>query len=212
MYVITFYSFKGGVGRTMALVNVAAELVRRGRKVLVVDFDLEAPGLETYQHLQPPKPHPGIVEYVTEFRRTWQAPEPLDYIYETKPIGKKGGRLWVMPAGRRDTAYRSALASLDWQRLYKEEEGFLLFEDTKMGWEEELKPDYVLIDSRTGDTDVLGICTRQLPDTVVLMFMPNEQNLAGLENVCRDIRREADGGTEEDDPAAFRGGERAGSG
>ncbi len=69
MYVITFYSFKGGVGRTMALVNVAAELVRRGRKVLVVDFDLEAPGLETYKHLRPPKPHPGIVEYVTEFRR-----------------------------------------------------------------------------------------------------------------------------------------------
>ena len=190
MYVITFYSFKGGVGRTMALVNVAAELVRRGRKVLVVDFDLEAPGLETYKRLKPPKPHPGIVEFVTDFRRTWHAPEPLDYIYETKPIGTKGGRLWVMPAGRRDAAYRSALANLDWQRLYKEEDGFLLFEDMKKGWEEGLKPDYVLIDSRTGDTDVLGICTRQLPDSVVLMFTPNEQNLAGLENVCRDIRRE----------------------
>jgi tetratricopeptide (TPR) repeat protein len=71
-----------------------------------------------------------------------------------------------------------------------DEFGFLLFEDMKKGWEEELKPDYVLIDSRTGDTDVLGICTRQLPDSVVLMFTPNEQNLAGLENVCRDIRRE----------------------
>ncbi len=190
MYVITFYSFKGGVGRTMALVNVAAELVRRGRRVLVVDFDLEAPGLETYKHLQPPKPHPGIVEYVTEYRQSNAVPNLLDYLYETKPIGKKGGHLWVMPAGRRDRAYRTALANLDWQRLYKDEEGFLLFEDTKLGWQEELKPDYVLIDSRTGDTDVLGICTRQLPDSVVLMFTPNEQNLVGLENVCRDIRRE----------------------
>lgn len=190
MYVITFYSFKGGVGRTMALVNVAAELVRRGRTVLVVDFDLEAPGLETYTHLQPTKPHPGIVEYVAEYRRTNAVPNLLDYIYETKPIGKRGGRLWVMPAGRRDRAYRTALANLDWQRLYKEEEGFLLFEDTKAGWEQELKPDYVLIDSRTGDTDVLGICTRQLPDSVVLMFTPNEQNLVGLKNVVRDIRRE----------------------
>jgi hypothetical protein len=95
-----------------------------------------------------------------------------------------------MPAGRRDLAYRRALSKLDWQRLYKDEEGFLLFEDTRMGWAEELKPDYVLIDSRTGDTEVLGICTRQLPDSVVLMFTPNEQNLAGLENVVRDIRRE----------------------
>src|SRR5439155_25792403 len=63
-------------------------------------------------------------------------------------------------------------------------------EDNKKGWEEEFHADYVLIDSRTGDTDVKGICTRQLPDAVVLMFTPNEQNLAGLENVCRDIRRE----------------------
>ena len=191
MYVITFYSFKGGVGRTMALVNVAAELMRRGRKVLVVDFDLEAPGLETYNHLRPPKAHPGLVEYVTEFRRTYEVPNLLNYLYEPKATGKEGGRLWVMPAGRRDRAYRNALASLDWNRLYKDEGGFLLFEDTKKGWEEELNPDYVLIDSRTGDTDVLGICTRQLPDAVVLMFTPNEQNLAGLEHVCRDIRREA---------------------
>src|SRR5947208_4220930 len=100
LYVITFYSFKGGVGRTMALVNVAAELVRRGRKVLVVDFDLEAPGLETYKRLRPQQPHPGIVEYVTEFRRTQAVPDLREYIYETKPIGKRGGRLWVMPAGR----------------------------------------------------------------------------------------------------------------
>ena len=191
MYIITFYSFKGGVGRTMALVNVAAELVSRGRKVLAVDFDLEAPGLETYKHLRPPKPHPGIVEYVTEYRRTNAVPNLLDYIYEAKPIGKKGGRLWVMPAGRRDPAYHTALANLNWQRLYKDQEGFLLFEDTKKGWEEELKPDYVLIDSRSGDTDVQGICTRELPDAVVLMFTPNEQNLVGLEKVCRDIRREA---------------------
>jgi MinD-like ATPase involved in chromosome partitioning or flagellar assembly len=191
LYVITFYSFKGGVGRTMALVNVAAELVRRGRKVLVVDFDLEAPGLETYQHLRPPKSHPGIVEYVTEFRRSYKVPNLRDYIYETKPIGKKGGQLWVMPAGRRDPAYRNALINLDWKRLYSDQEGFLLFEDTKAGWEAELKPDYVLIDSRTGETDVMGICTRQLPDSVVLMFAPNEQNLAGLKNVCRDIRDEA---------------------
>src|SRR5712671_988821 len=117
MYVITFYSFKGGVGRTMALVNVAAELVRRGKKVLVVDFDLEAPGLETYKHLRPTKPCPGIVEYVTDFRQTGRVPNLLDHVYQAKPIGKKDGQLWVMPAGRRDRAYQTALARLDWQQL-----------------------------------------------------------------------------------------------
>src|SRR5438067_5013576 len=102
----------------MALVNVAAELARRGRKVLVVDFDLESPGLETYKHLRPKQPHPGIVEYVTEFRRTRAVPDLGDYIYGRKPIGKRGGGLGVMPAGRRDRPYRNSLPELDWKRLF----------------------------------------------------------------------------------------------
>src|SRR5260370_13887406 len=202
LYIVTFYSFKGGVGRTMALVNVAAALARRGRHVLLVDFDLEAPGLHTYELLQPVEPHAGIVEYVTEYRRNYRrtgsVPNLAEFIYEAKAYEKMrrldSGHLWVMPAGRCNRAYRAALANLDWLKLYKEEEGFLLFEDTKAGWAagwgDEFKPDYVLIDSRTGYSDVLGICTRQLADAVVLMFTPNEQNLEGIEEVYCDIRRE----------------------
>jgi hypothetical protein len=223
VYTITFYSFKGGVGRTMALVNVAALLAEMGRKVLVVDFDLEAPGLETFDRLRPeplrpPKisrertkgplgevsfevrekystpTHPGLVEYVTEYLRTHRVPEVREYIYSVGPIGEKGGQIWVMPAGRRDAAYQSALARIDWLKLYREQEGFLLFEDTKVQWEQEFKPDYVLIDSRTGHSDVEGICTRQLPDAVAVFFFPNEQNLLGLQEVCSRIRDEATSG------------------
>lgn len=43
--IVTFYSYKGGVGRTMALVNTAHILARDGWRVLMVDFDLEAPGM-----------------------------------------------------------------------------------------------------------------------------------------------------------------------
>src|SRR5207244_7029673 len=102
----------------------------------------------------------------------------------------------VMPAGQRDATYQSALARIDWPKLYREEDGFLLFEDTKAQWEQEYKPDYVLIDSRTGHTDVEGICTRQLPDAVVVLFFPNEQNLVGLQDVCRRIRSEQTSGLE----------------
>ena len=220
MYTITFYSFKGGVGRTLALVNVAAQLAKMGRKVLLVDFDLEAPGLETFDRLRPPEYHPvkvtrsvdegglisvetrkrytptqpGMVEYVTEYMRSKSAPDVRDYVYSAGPVGKKGGQLWVMPAGRRDARYQSALANIDWLALYRDHEGFLLFEDTKAQWEQEYKPDYVLIDSRTGHTDVEGICTRQLPDAVAMFFFPNEQNLVGLRDVCRRIEGEASSG------------------
>jgi MinD-like ATPase involved in chromosome partitioning or flagellar assembly len=46
--VVTFYSWKGGVGRTMALANAAVQLARAGLNVLMVDWDLEAPGLDRY--------------------------------------------------------------------------------------------------------------------------------------------------------------------
>jgi MinD-like ATPase involved in chromosome partitioning or flagellar assembly len=190
MYVITFYSFKGGVGRTLALVNVAAELVRMGRRVLVVDFDLEAPGLETFERLRPAQPRSGVVEYVKEYLHTQQSPDVREYVYAVGAVGRRNGQWWVMPAGRRDANYQADLANLDWKHLYRQCQGYWFFEDTKKQWEEAFQPDYVLIDSRTGHTDLEGICTRQLPDSVVLMFTPNEQNLVGLENVCRDIRRE----------------------
>src|SRR5215213_1518035 len=46
--IYTFYSYKGGVGRSMALANIAELLYQKGLSVLMVDFDLEAPGLEQY--------------------------------------------------------------------------------------------------------------------------------------------------------------------
>lgn len=191
MYVTTFYSFKGGVGRTFALVNVAIELAKTGRKVLLVDFDLEAPGIHTFASLCPQVPHPGVVEYVSDYLSTGIAPDVKGYAYERPDAGDRGGNVWVMPAGRGDHEYRSRLSSINWKTLYSDYDGFLFFEDLKAQWRKEFSPDYVLIDSRTGHTDVEGICTRQFPDAVVVLFFPNEQNLCGLREVVNDISSEA---------------------
>ncbi|MGH8772305.1 MAG: tetratricopeptide repeat protein, partial [Burkholderiales bacterium] len=43
--------------------------------------------------------------------------------------------------------------------------------------------DVVLIDSRTGMTDISGICTALLPDKLVVVFTPNQQSLAGVEQL-----------------------------
>ena len=48
--IVTFYSYKGGTGRTMALANVGWILASAGLKVLVVDWDLDSPGLHRYFH------------------------------------------------------------------------------------------------------------------------------------------------------------------
>jgi len=188
VHVVTFYSYKGGVGRTMALVNTALLLARRGRRVLVVDFDLEAPGLPTYDVFTAAADHLGLVDYISEYLRQNASPEAPDYIASCEIEGRS---LWVMPAGSNvDGGYSRRLNQIDWQNLYDNRDGFLMFEDLRSQWAsfEGRGFDYVLIDSRTGYTDVGGICTRQLPDAVVAMFLPNAQNIRGLAGVVREIK------------------------
>jgi MinD-like ATPase involved in chromosome partitioning or flagellar assembly len=195
MYVVTFYSFKGGTGRSMALANVAADLLARNRRVLIVDFDLEAPGLDTFPIKLTRPVSKGIVEMINDYLDSDAESTPAvdEYIYPAHIAGVTSGSLWLMPAGCSDSSYDSRFRDIDWQDFYKNQGGFLFFEDLKAQWLQLLDPDYVLIDSRTGHTDIGGICTRQLPDCVVAMFVPNEQNLRGLVPVVHDIREEEKG-------------------
>jgi MinD-like ATPase involved in chromosome partitioning or flagellar assembly len=191
MYVVTFYSFKGGTGRSMALVNVAVQLAKTGHRVLIVDFDLEAPGLDTFNLPRPQTSTMGIVDFVLQYLETSEAPDVSEFLYRSPLVGTNG-QLWVMPSGLPDESYDARFKSIDWQRLYEHWDGYLLFEDLKLQWDRFLQPEYVFIDSRTGYTDVGGICTRQLPDAVALFFFPNEQNRRGLKSVIRDIRAESE--------------------
>lgn len=177
----------------MALVNVAVDLARRGRRVLLVDFDLEAPGLDTFDLPRPDTSNLGVVDFVRDYLETSRAPDASNYLYESPGIGSAGGGLWIMPSGAPMETYARRLAEIDWDDLYEKRDGYLLFEDLKLQWKTSINPEYVFIDSRTGHTEVGGICTRQFPDAVVILFFPNEQNLRGLTKVVQDIRAERAG-------------------
>ena len=154
----------------------------------------KSPGLTTFDRLRPAHPRPGIVEFVSSYLDTRISPAIDDYVAEVAEVDGVSGKIWILPAGREDANYRRLLARINWVELYWDKEGFLLFEDMKYQIESKFCPDYVLIDSRTGHSDIEGICTRQLPDAVVVLFFPNEQNLSGLETVCRSIRAEKNSG------------------
>lgn len=189
MYIVTFYSFKGGVGRSLALVNSAVALAQQGRRVLMVDFDLEAPGLSSFNLCVDNTHTPGIVDFVTYYTSHGETPDITEYLSSCTINNYAGmGSLYIMSAGRNDDSYGKRLSQIDWTSLYRERDGYLMIEDMKEQWRASLNPDYVLIDSRTGHTEEGGICTRQLPDAVVIFFFPNEQNLAGLRTVVRNIK------------------------
>src|SRR4030095_10510257 len=77
--IVTFYSFKGGVGRSMALVNVAELLADAGYKVIACDWDLEAPGLERYFSEEPAqvldfRKNPGVINLLLEYKESLALP------------------------------------------------------------------------------------------------------------------------------------------
>jgi tetratricopeptide (TPR) repeat protein len=185
---ITFYSYKGGVGRSLALANVAALLVKRGRRVVLIDFDLEAPGLDSFDEFKCIAGQPGVVEYVARFKEMNAAPDIGQFIHSCELPGPLRGKLWIMPAGKKDRLYNRCRADLNWADLYENHFGEQFVENWKAAIAHCCQPDYVLVDSRTGLTEVGGICTLHLPDLVVMMLGLNEQNVRGVAAVARTIR------------------------
>jgi len=185
--VITFYSYKGGVGRTFALANIGALLSTWGYKTLCVDWDLEAPGLQFY--FQPwikEKDRPGLVEFI-QAHVNYEKPRWQDYITEVN-LSPTGTQLSFMKAGQQNHTYVQRLQAIDWATLYidsKHNLGYFL-EQLRADWKQAF--DFVLIDSRTGITDISNICTVQLPDLLVLLLTANNQNLSGSLDTIKRLR------------------------
>ncbi len=201
MKTITFYSFKGGVGRSLMLSNMALWLADEMKaKVCVIDFDLEAPGLHhKFEDLQNPADQArlastdGIVEYIDEFKQTGRPPADFKRFYLPFKT-KKGNPISLIPAGNLQKAdYWRKLFDINWQQLFEYDpatgysNGFLLLEDLKGRIENELAPDFLLIDSRTGLTEIATITLKLLADKVILMGINNPENKDGLYWVLRNL-------------------------
>jgi WD40 repeat protein/MinD-like ATPase involved in chromosome partitioning or flagellar assembly len=189
IYYVTFYSYKGGVGRTLALVNTAYSLVARGKKVLIWDLDLEAPSLlQVPQFNAARKRVTGGTVDVLAAPETDTAKQVAGFIV---PVDRG---IWLLPAGTDDLKYPERYASVPFDRLFgpDSEEGSRRFEQMRQAIETlpaETRPDVVLIDSRTGLTDLGAICTVQLPNTVVLVYTMNEQGAFGAHRMLSNIVR-----------------------
>jgi MinD-like ATPase involved in chromosome partitioning or flagellar assembly len=182
--VVTFYSYKGGVGRSSTLANVAVLLARWGHRVLVIDWDLEAPGLHYYfKDTLPEAPRGGVVDLAHDFLHN-KSPRP----YEVR-LEMDEGTLALLAAGRFDGDYAERVQSIDWDDLYQR--GFAAYlEQRRAEWTANY--DFVLIDSRTGIADTAGICTAHLPDRLVVVFTANDQNLGDVVDIAERADRARD--------------------
>jgi len=182
---VTFYSYKGGVGRSMALANIAclmAEDEDHPQRVLLWDFDLEAPGLHRLIPSTTDITH-GFVDLAYDFAQTDKLDEVSPFIYHTAVPN-----IHLLPAGRVDSVYCERLESINWPGFFDETNKHknAFFQQLKT-WISHAGYDYVLIDSRTGLHDVASICTQLLGELNIVIFRLTEQNLDGLAHVVPTI-------------------------
>ena len=185
---VAFYSYKGGVGRTVSLVNVAWSLAKRGKRVLLMDMDLEAPDLHGFPGLRTTDElSPGVVEYASHYAALGECPPIEEYVRSVPFDSSEGGKLWVMPAGRLDEDYQRSMSHLRWRHLHREFGTGPFVATLKQAIEHTYRPQYVLIDSRTGFSDAGGLSTHQLASQVVLVFNLTKACLEGTARAYRSI-------------------------
>lgn len=192
--ICTFYSYKGGVGRTLALANLAELFYQAGLRVVAVDWDLTAPGLESYfptLDREKTLEHPGLIDMLLQYKEYMSAAPvdnaPLDlespsrYLIPVYADGFAPGSLHLLTAGRRPSAqplaYPQAVLTFDWQEFYDIWEGERYFTWLREQFAE--LADIVLLDCRAGFSEMGNVCTYHLADVVVLFCTPDPQNLEG---------------------------------
>ncbi len=217
--VITFYSYKGGVGRSMAVLNVATLLASRGFRVLIIDFDLEAPGLSHLVERSAKKSKPiekipppnGVIDLLLDARQrqensdlfrmdaaalaakyTFRYPIPSDL----HPA--EDACLTIMPAGRLGEGYATRLDELNLPHLYDKppdapaesmSQGQKFILAFKAILTRSGAYDYIIVDSRTGHSDEAGICTRDLADHRMVLSGLNTQNISGTAGFLKGLRK-----------------------
>ncbi len=183
---VCFYSFKGGVGRTTAVVMSAIELARQGKKIVIIDFDLEAPGIASLFPEESMSQY-GLLDLLLESNVYSDEIKIDEYIYPVGDychVGQMGGEIYVMPAYGKVTkqnpdlyckslmrfdldipAYEEAVTPVD--HLLSMLDGFL-------------GPDFMFIDTRAGIHQIGGMTLTRYTDLALLFFYGSPQNIEGM--------------------------------
>ncbi|TBW06376.1 ParA family protein [Azotobacter chroococcum subsp. isscasi] len=189
---IVFYGLKGGVGRSTALAMLAYRLARDGKRVLLIDFDLESPGLSGL--LLPPErvASNGLVDWFLE-DAVGQGEIVLNDLLSDSPLADNTpGSIRIAAAmGQGEQTYLSKLS-----RVYADvpsTTGPQRFAQRMARiveiLEQQERPDVVLIDSRAGLHDVAAVAISSLATVALLFATDTEQTWQGYAQLFKHWNR-----------------------
>lgn len=212
--IYTFYSFKGGVGRTLSLAHSAIRIAQtrheKKYRILVVDMDLEAPGLDIYLPTETGKARLGISGLIGHYIKNGQSAKWLEENIENEQYMSKvpnTENLWIIPSGIKSQlsgntgeghSYIEVISNLKYlmpkqKSPARPKEGF--FSDFAKLLNERFT--YIFIDARSGLAEQAYASTLLLADVFVPCFRLNRANIEGIQTVLgnfllRDAKRLGD--------------------
>lgn len=188
---IVFFSIKGGVGRSTALSAAAWNLAESGKRVLVLDLDLESPGLSSSLLPNDRRPQYGIADWLVE-DLVDNGNGVFNDMVATSNLSYNGEILVVPAHGREPGEYIPKLGRIWMPKISNE--GY------QESWSQRLRrlidelekrhfPDVILIDSRAGIDEVASACITDLSASLVLLFaLDGEQTWTGYRILLRHWR------------------------
>jgi MinD-like ATPase involved in chromosome partitioning or flagellar assembly len=193
MKTVTFFSYKGGNGRTLAATNFAVYLAKLGLKVVIMDFDLDAPGVDSkFSDFALPKGQLGLIDYILRFQRDGSGPGPVEEICCSVPIRspRQAYTLDLIPAGNYLAGdYPAKLNELNWATVFSaNRDGVAFFQVFLERIKKQLSPDVLVIDSRTGFSEIGGLCTQQLADETVILSSLAKESVKMTRHLAKMIR------------------------
>ena len=173
----TLYSVKGGVGRSTSAAVLSWHLARRGEDVLVVDLDLESPGISSAMLDRSMRPEFGVVDWFVEdlvgqgdgviedmiAMPSWHHDLPGDVRIVSAHGAQSGEYLAKLGRVYMDTGVR-------WTKRLEQLLSML---------REVVKPTIVLLESRSGLHDIAAATVTDLDAHVLLFAIDSETTWEG---------------------------------
>lgn len=172
--IVSVHSFRGGTGKSNLTANLATTVALGGRKVGVVDTDIQSPGIHVLFGLDEEKMDRALNDYLWGMRPI----EETAYDVTPPAVAAAGGQIELVP---------SSIKANEIARVLREGYDVGLLNDGFHDLVDRLALDYLFIDTHPGlnEETLLSIA---ISDILVLILRPDRQDFQGTA-VTVDVAR-----------------------